>query len=284
MGSSRGDAMGGGGRYVVEIIATGDEIVLGRIVDTNSPWMARRIAELGARLRRITCVGDDLDEISRCVREALDRGNDLLILMGGLGPSDDDLTVEALGRALGRRVEIDGEARAMIERKCEELGLELTARRERMARVVEGGRPLPNRVGMAPSIMVEEGATTIIALPGVPEEMMACFQDHVAPMLRAKAHRSLVARSIYLRVVWRELYPLLDALKERHPEVYLKPEATPPLGADERGMEREVRVDIAVEAASKEAGEAALEELLRELDERLRKLGGGIMRVLSEAP
>lgn len=273
--------MGGEGRYWVEIIATGDEIMLGRIVDTNSPWMARRIAELGANLRRITCVGDDLEEISRAVRESLARGNNLLLLTGGLGPSEDDLTVEGLARALGRGVETSEEARAMLLRKCEELGLELTPRRERMARIVEGGRPLPNRVGMAPIIKVEEGETTIIALPGVPEEMKASFEDHVTPTIMARTHKSLVARSIHLRMVWKEFFPLLELLRERHPEAYFKPAATPPLGMDGRGKEREIKMDIAVEAASKEEGEALMEELLRELDERLRGLGGRILRVAS---
>ncbi len=268
----------------MEIIATGNEILLGRIVDTNSPWMARRIAELGGRVRRITCVGDEAEEISRAVREALERGNNLLILMGGLGPSEDDLTVEGLGRALGRRVEISQEARSMLMRRCEELGLELTPRRERMARVVEGGRPLPNRVGMAPGILLAEGETAIIALPGVPEEMKAIFEEHVAPLIGSKGRKSLVARSLRLRVVWRELSPLLDLLREAHPDVYLKPEATPPPAVDERGLEREVRVDVAVEAASMEEGEEKMEELLRELDGRLRGLGGRLMEVASEPP
>ncbi|MEM2892738.1 MAG: competence/damage-inducible protein A [Candidatus Bathyarchaeia archaeon] len=273
--------MGGEGHYWVEIIATGDEIMLGRIVDTNSSWMAKRIAELGARLRRITCVGDNLEEISGAVRESLARENNLLILTGGLGPSEDDLTVEGLAKALGRSVKISEEARMMLLKKCEELGLELTPRRERMARIVEGGRPLPNRIGMAPVIKVEEGATTIIALPGVPEEMKASFEDHVAPIIRAKTHKSLVARSIQLRMVWKEFFPLLDLLREHYPKAYFKPAATPPLRMDEREMEREIKMDIAVEAPSKEAGEALMEELLRELDERLRGLGGRILRATS---
>ncbi|MBS7638076.1 hypothetical protein KEJ49_04210, partial [Candidatus Bathyarchaeota archaeon] len=182
---------------------------------------------------------------------------------------------------LGRSVETSEEARAMLLRKCEELGLELTPRRERMARIVEGGRPLHNRIGMAPIIKVEEGEMTIIALPGVPEEMKASFEDHVTPIIRARTHKSLVARSIHLRMVWKEFFPLLELLRERHPEAYFKPEATPPLGMDERGKEREIKMDIAVEAASKEAGEALIEELLRELDERLRGLGGRILRVAS---
>lgn len=273
--------LGGEGRYRVEIIATGDEIMLGRIVDTNSSWMARRIAELGAQLRRITCVGDDLEEISRAVRESLARGNNLLLLTGGLGPSEDDLTVEGIARALGRGVEVSGEARAMLLRKCEELGLELTPRRERMARIVEGGRPLPNRIGMAPIIKIEEGETTIIALPGVPEEMKASFEEHVTPIIGARTHKSLVARSIHLRMIWKEFLPLLELLREHHPEAYFKPASTPPLGMDERGREREIKMDIVVEAASEEEGEALMGELLRELDERLRDLGGRILRVAS---
>jgi len=81
--------------FAIEIIVTGDEIMFGRITDTNSAWIARRAAELGARVSRVTSVGDDVEEISGVLGETLARSPDLIVLTGGLGPSEDDMTVEA---------------------------------------------------------------------------------------------------------------------------------------------------------------------------------------------
>ena len=135
--------------YYVEVISTGDEILFGRIVDTNSSWIARRVAELGAPLRRVTSVGDDLGEISGVLREALGRGPDLVLFTGGLGPSEDDLTVEAIGLALDRDVVFDQGSVERIRRRYAERGIRSTARGERMARVVDASRALENLVGMA---------------------------------------------------------------------------------------------------------------------------------------
>ena len=91
----------------VEIVATGDELIYGRILDTNSNWLAKRIAEMGAELRRVTMVGDDYDDMKDALFGALDRDAEIIIFTGGLGPSEDDFTVDALGRALGKAVVTD---------------------------------------------------------------------------------------------------------------------------------------------------------------------------------
>jgi len=87
--------------YNLEVIVTGDEVLFGRIQDTNSNWLARRAVELGAHLKRVTVIGDEVDEIGGVLRDALTRGDDMIVFTGGLGPSEDDLTVDAIARVVG---------------------------------------------------------------------------------------------------------------------------------------------------------------------------------------
>jgi len=151
------------GGFSVEIIATGDEILFGRILDTNSNWMARRLADLGAHLRRVTCVGDEVDEIAAALGEAMGRGSRLILFTGGLGPSEDDMTVDAIGAAVGRGVVLDPSGIERIRRSYSERHMEFSDRAARMARVVEGSKPgsawAPARV---PAMEVEEGETTVV--------------------------------------------------------------------------------------------------------------------------
>src|SRR5713101_1780564 len=92
----------GKGSGAIEIFAIGTELVMGRIQDTNSYWMAQRIAELGGVVRRLTTLSDDLEDIVHALRDSLARKTDLIITSGGLGPTPDDLTVEAVCRVVGR--------------------------------------------------------------------------------------------------------------------------------------------------------------------------------------
>ncbi|RLI07703.1 competence damage-inducible protein A [Candidatus Bathyarchaeota archaeon] len=265
------------GGYSVEIIATGDEILFGRIVDTNSSWIARRASEIGARLRRITCVGDDVAEIAQALREALARDSDLVIFTGGLGPSEDDVTVQAIGRAVGRRVELDPEEVERIRARCAELGVDSTPRREQMARILEGSKPLPNIVGMATGMMLREGGTTIVALPGVPEEMKAMFDAHVAPMIEENAASRFLARTVTVRIVWKDFFPLYRSTLRDFPDVYLKNEATPPLRAGEREKVHDIKVDIVVEASSKPECERKMDAFLKEFRRRIEASGGELI-------
>ena len=91
----------------VEIVVTGDELIYGRIIDTNSNWIAKRLSEMGAELRRVTLIGDDYNDLKYTLISALERDAELIIFTGGLGPSDDDFTVDAIGQALGKAVVID---------------------------------------------------------------------------------------------------------------------------------------------------------------------------------
>ena len=261
----------------VEVIATGDEILFGRIVDTNSSWIARRISEAGARLRRITCVGDDMDDLVLSLKEALDRSNHLIIFTGGLGPSEDDVTIQALAKGLGRDIELNPEALAMIREKCAELGIESTPRRERMAGLLKGSKPLLNPVGMAAGMVIQEGGTTIVTLPGVPEEMKAKFDYHVAPMVESKSASKFLAKTVFVRIVWNNFFPVYRSIIDDFDDVYLKHGATPPLMAEDRKRVVEFKVDVVVESPSKEDGKRKMNAVLDEFKKRFEAKGGKLM-------
>jgi len=266
-----------GGGFGLEVIVTGDEILYGRITDTNSAWIARRAAELGARLRRVTSVGDDVEEIAAVLREALSRGCDMIVFTGGLGPSEDDLTVEAIGLAVGREVVLDEGAVERIRRSYEKRGIRSTSRGERMARVLEGSTALSNPVGMSTGMLLREGGTAILTFPGIPVEMTAMFDVHAAPLIEEGASSRFAARTVKAHVVFRDFFPVYRAMQKDYPDVYIKNAATPPASPVLRLAEVEIKVDLVVEGATREESEARLDEVLAEFDSRLRAFGGRII-------
>ena len=260
--------------FWVEVISTGDEILFGRIVDTNSAWIARRAAELGAPLRRVTSVGDDLGEISGVLLEALERRPDLIIITGGLGPSKDDLTMVAIGLALGRKVIFDQQAVERIRRRYRERGIQVTTRVERMARIVDGSRALENVVGMATGIEIVEGDTTVMAFPGVPGEMKAMFDAYAAPLIEGGTALRFVANTVVARVVFKDFFPVYRGMQADYPDVYIKNAGTSPEGPEERARVKEITVDVVVKGENQDECEVTLENVLAEFDRRLGEVGG----------
>ncbi|MEM2609951.1 MAG: molybdopterin-binding protein, partial [Candidatus Bathyarchaeia archaeon] len=168
----------------MEIICVGNELLIGKTLNTNAQWLAKRATSLGVTLKRITVVGDDVDEIACAVREALGRKPRFIITTGGLGPTFDDKTLEGIAKAINRRLELNEKALEMVRKKYEEYAkarkinaIEMTAHRIKMAQLPEGAEPLPNPVGTAPGVLVRIGGTDLIALPGVPSEMEAIFDE-----------------------------------------------------------------------------------------------------------
>ncbi|HEX5690723.1 MAG TPA: CinA family nicotinamide mononucleotide deamidase-related protein, partial [Roseiflexaceae bacterium] len=166
-----------------EIIATGSELVLGETVDTNSAYLARQLAALGINLFRKTAVGDNEDRIAEVVAEALDRA-DLVICTGGLGPTVDDRTREAIARATGRPLEFHQHLLDQIAARFRSFGRTMSESNRQQAYVPEGARIVENPRGTAPSFIVETERGTVVVLPGVPSEMRFLWETAIAPYLR----------------------------------------------------------------------------------------------------
>ena len=215
----------------VELICVGNELLIGKTLNTNAHWLAKRITSLGLKVRRIIVVGDDLDEIASAVRETVKHKPCFIIVTGGLGPTFDDKTLEGVALGLGRKLEENEEAIEMIKAKYERYVAEgrmreytMTPHRMKMGRLPEGAKPLPNPVGTAPGVLLKHEGIRMVMLPGVPEEMKAIFDESVAPMMR-KLAGDLTFYEVSLEVRGlpeSELAPLLDEVMHDNPYVYIK--------------------------------------------------------------
>ena len=268
------------GSVNIEIIATGDELMYGRILDTNSHWIAQRVAEIGAKLRRVTMVGDEPDVIASALHDALKRDAHFILVTGGLGPSEDDLTVDSIGIALGRRTLIDSLGALKIREVYERRGITDEAafkRGERMARILEGSQPMQNPVGFAVGMCIEEGGKHICTFPGVPAEMKSMFDTHVAPMIQSRATSVFTARTYNITMVWKDFFPLYTQMQLDYPDAYIKNAATPPVEGEDRNKPHTIKVDLVLEGKTHEDAEAKMDALVDVYTRRIEAAGGGIM-------
>ncbi len=180
------------------IVATGEELVRGATVDTNSAWIAARLRSAGIEVAEVRVVGDRLEAIRDAVAE-LSRRVDLLVVTGGLGPTPDDRTRDALAAAAAVPLERDAASEAMLQAWFARIGRTPSASNARQALLPQGARPIENSRGSAPGIELEIGRAWVVAVPGVPSEMRAMIGDFVLPKARAATAAPLVER--HLQVV-----------------------------------------------------------------------------------
>ena len=168
---------------IAEILATGDEIRSGALVDSNSAWIAERLEETGIRVTRHACVGD---ELPRLVAEFLEIGRraDLAVVTGGLGPTSDDLTAQAAAGAVGRPTRLFPEALAAIEAFFQRKNRSMPASNTKQAMLPEGAEIIENPVGTAPGFSLEIEGCLFFFLPGVPREMQIMCRESVLPAVR----------------------------------------------------------------------------------------------------
>lgn len=273
------------GSVNIEIIATGDELIYGRILDTNSNWIAKRVAEMGARLRRVTMIGDEPALIGSTLLNALKRDAHFIVITGGLGPSEDDLTVDSIGIALGQSIIIDEEGAAKIEATYRKRGITEQSsidRGRRMARILEESQPMQNPVGFAVGMKVDIGGKTVCTLPGVPSEMKGMFDAHVAPMIMSQTNTVFVARTFNISMVWKDFFPLYRQMQVDYPDIYIKNAATPPVEDEDREKVHTIKVDFVLEAPTFEEAETAMEDFLAVYRRRIDEVGGGEMDLIRQ--
>jgi molybdopterin-biosynthesis enzyme MoeA-like protein len=204
-----------------------------------------------------------------------------LITTGGLGPTFDDKTLEGIAKALNRKLEINKEALKMVTAKYEAYlkagkieKVELTPPRVKMATLPEDAEPLPNPVGTAPGVMIQVEGTYLIALPGVPSEMEAIFEESVVPMLKKEAGEvTFFETSIYADGIMEStLAPLIDKTMHDSPHVYIK--------SHPRGAEKTPHIEIHFSTTAKDSKTARdrigkaiaqLSELVEEAEGKVRQ-------------
>jgi len=182
-----------------EIIAIGTEILLGEIVDTNSATIAKKLQSIGLPLHYTSTVGDDMGRIVSVLQHALSRST-ILITTGGLGPTVDDLTREAIAQATARPLIFDEKLLAQIEERFKRWGRTMTANNKQQAYRPQDSIPIENPVGTAPSFIVDLGDRVTISLPGVPREMEYLMDNAVLPFLRQRFNLTGLIKSRELKI------------------------------------------------------------------------------------
>lgn len=182
-----------------EIIAIGTELLLGEIQDTNTRYIARMVRDFGVDLYRTMIVGDNAERIAQAIQEGMKR-SEIIITTGGLGPTVDDPTREAVALAMGTELEFRPELWAQIENRFQRFHRQATENNKRQAFIPRGSLAIENPVGTAPSFIFETDRHAIISLPGVPREMEYLLENNVIPYLlkRYKLQGTIKARVLHV--------------------------------------------------------------------------------------
>lgn len=179
-----------------EIVSIGTELLLGEIIDTNAAYLGKRLAQLGVDCFQRQTVGDNFDRVRRAIELALSR-SDFLICTGGLGPTEDDLTREAIAAALGETPAVDRALEGDLRSWFGTRGFQMPERNLKQAWLVPSARAIANPNGTAPGWWVRKDGKEIVAMPGVPREMTSMWEQHVEPDLARRGAR-LATRTLKL--------------------------------------------------------------------------------------
>jgi molybdenum cofactor synthesis domain-containing protein len=263
----------------IETLFVGKELLIGRTLNTNAHWVGRRLALAGTMIARMTTIDDDLDEISSSLREILRRHPDFLVVVGGLGPTPDDMTLAGIARGLGTGMKLNREALRLIREHYAELArrdFKITPSRRKMAVLPSGASPVLNEKGTAPGVRIVEGTTVIFCLPGVPVEMKSIFRRSVEPEIKNRVGR-LYRRAARLRLEGMyesSLAPFIKRELEKHPGAYIK---SHPKGIRD-GVSR-IELDVVAVTKAREDATRAVQEIVEEFASNVRKAGAIIRSV-----
>ncbi|WP_024417888.1 competence/damage-inducible protein A [Streptococcus suis] len=208
-----------------ELIAVGTEILTGQIVNTNAQFLSEKCAELGIDVYFHTAVGDNENRLLSVLEVASQR-SELVILCGGLGPTEDDLTKQILATFLGRNLVFDELAMAKLDRFfASRPGRVRTPNNERQAQIVEGSQALQNPAGLAVGGMIEQDGVTYIVLPGPPSELTAMFSESLLPLL-SQSQQQLYSRVLrFFGIGESQLVTVLADLIDKQTDPTLAPYA-----------------------------------------------------------
>ena len=246
----------------VELVSIGSELLLGQIVDTNSAWISQRLAENGVNVYYKSCVGDNLNRMTEVLSIALDRA-DVVITGGGIGPTQDDLTREAVAEVLGVEVVTDPDSLIELRERFQNRGFILTKNNERQAQIPAGATVIRNPNGTAPAFMVQSEKGTIISLPGVPFEMKWLVDNEIIPYLRDKYD---LGETIHYRVL--KVADLGESAVDHLIGHLIAESSNPTVGV----LAHPGQVDVRIAARAPDVDEA--KELIHPVEAQVRELLG----------
>jgi molybdenum cofactor synthesis domain-containing protein len=268
----------------IEIICVGNELLIGKIQNTNAYWLTKQATQLGANVKRVTVIQDIIEEIGKCTVEAIERKPQFIITTGGLGPTFDDKTLQGIAKALNRKLEINPKALAMVKQKCIEYArkrqlsseVELTAPRVKMATFPEATEVVNNPIGTAPGLRVEVEGTVLFALPGVPSEMEAIFTETIAPLIKQAVGDSVFCeKSMFVdNMVESYLAPLIDKAMADNEGIYIKSHVCTNSNPIPSRNKPHVELHLTIRAKEKEKPQDKLLKAIRELASLVEANGG----------
>lgn len=244
-----------------EIITIGTEILLGEILDTNSRYLARILRDVGIDLFRQTTVGDNQNRIAKAISDAME-SSEIIITTGGLGPTVDDPTRQAVALAVGVETEFRPELWEQIQERFQRYGHQPTENNMRQAYVPKGAIPVENQVGTAPAFIFETDRHAIIALPGVPREMEYLIQNQVLPYLRDRYQLKGIIKTRILHTAGVGESQIDSVIGE------LEKLSNPTVGLSAHSGQVDVRI------TAKAQTEADADNLIHEVEENIRQLLG----------
>ncbi len=241
-----------------EIISIGTELLLGEIVDTNAAWLAQQLAAAGVDVFFRTTVGDNAGRIAEAVSLALGRA-DIVITTGGLGPTVDDVTREAIAMATGRDLVLDESLLMQIRERFAKWNTRMSENNVRQAYLPRGATPIPNPVGTAPAFVVERDDHHIFTLPGVPREMKYLTETRVLPWLRERVgdERIILSKTLRTSAIGESLIDSKIADLETSPN--------PTVGLAAHPGQTDIRI------TAKATTRPEAERMIREMETRVRE-------------
>lgn len=245
---------------IVELVSTGTELLLGQIVNTNVPFLAARLNELGFSVLYQTTVGDNRDRMSSVLRTALKRA-DIVITSGGLGPTQGDITKEVTASLLDKPMFLDEASVQHIKRYFSECHTCMSDNNLRQAMMPEGAQIINNTCGTAPGVIVEEEKTgkIIINLPGPPHELKTMFETSIVPYLK---ERFGIQGAIVSRIL--RTYGLGESALEERIKEYILSQSNPTLALLARNGEIHLRI------TAKSSSEPQALQLIHDLENKIR--------------
>jgi nicotinamide-nucleotide amidase len=246
------------------ILAVGSEMLTPFRVDTNSLVVTERLNAIGYDVRLKAVVGDDVSELARVIETALE-WTDVLVITGGLGPTEDDITRDAVARVLGVPLEIDETIVDRIRERFARRGMTMPDNNRRQGQVPRGAVVLENRNGSAPGLWLERGRTAIVLLPGPPREMKPMLEAVIADRLAPRSAGAGLFRRT-LKLTGRSESDV-DAQAQT---IYTKwTSAQVPIATTILAVSGQIELHLTAQASSREAGDAALDAAVRELQDAL---------------
>jgi len=251
------------------IISIGNELLIGKTVNTNATWLAKKLTELGIKVERIITIPDDIAVVSEIFREAIKSAN-IIISTGGLGPTFDDITNIALAKALNKELIINKEAYQEIKEKYSKAGLPLTEERIKMSKMPKGAKSLHNPIGTAPGILIKEKEKIIAALPGVPNEMKAIFNKHIKPIIKKKETQTFLSKSLIITGLPEStLAPIINKAMNKTKDIYIK---SHPKGEE---LKKPI-IEIHITALGKENIQNEIKKAIKIITKEVKNAGGNI--------